>query len=208
MSTVDANQHDAFVLRQQIKLVINRYQFTLPGSDGEEDPSQPVAFVEQKRFKFKEDIRFFTDESKSTEVMRLKAKQRFDPRAKYDITDAQGQTIGQIQKVFGKSLLRSTYKVYGATGDELFVARERSLAVALFRRVVGFIPYIGGFADWLPIPYHFDFIRGEETIGSNSRKIGSFRDIYRIHVDGDPERAIDRRLVLALAVGQDALQAR
>ena len=35
-----------------------------------------------------------------------------------------------------------------------------------------------------------------------------FRDTYTIHLSGDPERTLDRRLVLAMAVGMDALQAR
>ena len=205
---VNPTQHDKFVLRQKIKLVINQYFFFLLGADGEEDASQPVAFVEQKRFKFKEDIRFYTDESKTMELMRIKALQRFDPRAKYDITDAQGQKIGQIQKVFGKSLVRSTFNMFDAYENLLFTARERSFAVALFRRLIGFIPYIGDFADWLPIAYHFDFLRDDQVIGTNSRKFGSFRDIYFIDMTADTERTVDRRLVLALAVGQDALQAR
>jgi uncharacterized protein YxjI len=205
---VNPTQHDKFVLRQKIKLVINQYFFTLQGPDGEEDPSQPVAFVEQKRFKFKEDIRFYVDESKSVEVMRIKAKQRFDPRAKYDITDAQGQKIGMIQKVFGKSLFRSTYNLFDAHDNLLFTGRERSLVVALFRRLVGLIPYIGDYADWLPIPYHFDYVREEKVVGTNSRKMWSIKDIYYIDLTEDTERVIDRRLVLALAVGQDALQAR
>ena len=205
---VNPTQHDKFILRQKVKLVINQYFFFLPDPEGEEDPSQPVAFVEQKRFKFKEDIRFYHDETKTSELMRIKARQRFDPRAKYDITDAQGQTIGMIQKVFGKSLFRSTYNMFDAHDNLLFTARERSLGVALFRRLVGLIPYVGDFANWLPIAYHFDFIRDEQVVGTNSRKFGSFRDIYRIDMTQDPERTIDRRLVLALAVGQDALQAR
>jgi len=61
-----------------------------------------VCFVEQKRFAFKEDIRFFADDTKATELIRLKARQRFDPRARYDVTDAAGGRIGEIQKVFGE----------------------------------------------------------------------------------------------------------
>jgi hypothetical protein len=34
------------------------------------------------------------------------------------------------------------------------------------------------------------------------------RDRYRLDVSGDSEHTIDRRVVLALAVGMDALQAR
>ncbi len=179
-TAVDPTQHDKFVLRQHVKLVINQYQFTLPGDDGEEDPAQPVAFVEQKRFKFKEDIRFYTDESKTTEVMRIKALQAFDPRAKYDITDAQGQKLGQIQKVFGKSLLRSTYRLFDANGYQACEATERNLGVALFRRLGGFIPYIGGFADWLPTPYHFVFTRGDHVLVHHTRRAWKLTDHYTI----------------------------
>src|SRR3954466_3392521 len=152
-ATVDPNAHDRFILRQRIKFVINQYEFSLPGDD--DDPGQPFLFVEQKRFKFKEDIRFFTDDSKTPELFRIKARQRFDPRARYDVTAADGTKIGEIQKVFGKSLLRSSFALIDASGAGVALVEERSVAVALIRRLVGFIPYLDNVADWLPIPYHF-----------------------------------------------------
>jgi uncharacterized protein YxjI len=203
---IDPNEHDRFLLRQRWAPVINRYEFTLPAPDG--TPGEPVCFVEQKRFKFKEDIRFFTDDTKQVEVMRLKARQRFDPAARYDITDAEGGKIGEIQKVFGASLLRSTYRLYDASGEETAKATEKSLVVALFRRLVGFIPYVGDFGDWLPIPYHFVFLRDERVLATNTRRAWKIRDTDTIDLSGDPERTLDRRLVLATAVGMDALQAR
>jgi uncharacterized protein YxjI len=205
--TIDPNQHDRFILRQRIRPVINQYEITLPGPDGA-SPGEPVCFVEQARFKFKEDIRFYTDDSKREELMRLKARQRFDPRARYDVTDANGTKIGEIQKVFGESLLRSTYRIYDAAGEEAATAREKSLPVALFRRAVDFVPYVGDVAEWLPIPYHFVFQRDGQELGVNSRQTFKFRDTYTIDMTADAERTLDRRLVLALAVGQDALQAR
>ena len=107
MTTVpDVSAEDVFLLRQRWTLVVNRYLFSLP--DGAGNEGQPVAFVEQKRFQFKEDIRFYTDENKRVEFLRIKARQRFDPAARYDITGPNGEKVGEIQKVFGKSLLRST----------------------------------------------------------------------------------------------------
>jgi uncharacterized protein YxjI len=197
---VDPNQHDTFVLRQRIRPVINQYEFSL--ADGE----PPFCFVEQARFKFKEDIRFYTDESKSTELLRIKARQRFDPRATYDITGADGSKIGEIKKVFGASLLRSTYEI--SSPSITVRAQEQNLLVALFRRLVGFVPYVGDFADWLPIPYNFEFTDDGATLGLHKRRLGKFRDIYDIDMTGDPDRRFDRRLVLAVAVGMDALQAR
>ncbi len=203
---VDPNAHDRFILRQRWAPVINRYEFSLPGEDGK--PGRPICFVEQKRFKFKEDIRFYADDSKQHELLRIKARQRFDPRARYDITTADGTKVGEIQKVFGASLLRSTYALFDPEGNEVARAAEKSMAVALIRRFIGFIPYIGGVADWLPIPYHFDFKRGETVLGTHTRQMWKFRDTYTIDMSGDPQRTLDRRLILAIAVGMDALQAR
>jgi uncharacterized protein YxjI len=203
---VEPNHHDRFILRQRIRPIINQYEFSLPTAD--DGPGEPFCFVEQKRFKFKEDIRFFTDESKQQELLRIKARQRFDPRARYDVTGPSDEKVGEIQKVFGKSLIRSTYTMFDASGAEAATAQEKNLGVALFRRLVGFVPYIGDFADWLPIPYHFEFRRGDELLGTHSRQTFKLRDVYTIDMTADGERKLDRRLVLAIAVGMDALQAR
>lgn len=210
---VDPNAHDVFLLRQRIKLVINQYEFFLPAADPgtpaiPEALGEQICFVEQKRFKFKEDIRFYVDDSKTQELARILARQRFDPRATYDVTDETRTKIGEIQKVFGKSLLRSTYRINDASGTELATVTEKNMWVALFRRAVGFIPYVESISDWLPIPYHFVFIRGDKIIGQNTRQMWKIRDVYTIDMRDDPDRALDRRLVLAIAVGMDALQAR
>jgi uncharacterized protein YxjI len=204
--SVDPNQHDRFYISQRFTLMVNQYEVSTLGPD-RKSAGEPVCFVEQKRMKLKEDLRAFTDDSKTTEVFRIKAQQVWDPRATYDITDPNGQLIGQLQKVFGKSLLRSTWRIFDAAANELAWAHERSFVVALFRRLVGLVPYIGDFADWLPIPYHFDYYIGEDQIGGMERILG-VRDRYRLDVSGDADRKLDRRVVLALAVGMDALQAR
>ncbi|MGH2951483.1 MAG: hypothetical protein ACRDKX_05505 [Solirubrobacterales bacterium] len=204
MSPVDPNLHDRFFLSQRIRPMVNQYEVSTLGAD-QESGGEPVCFVEQKRMKLKEDLRAFTDDTKSAEVFRIKAQQVFDPRARYDVTDASGQQLGQLAKVFGKSLLRSTWRIHDADGDEIAWARERSMFVALLRRVISWIPYIGDFA--IPIPYHFDYYVGDQGIGGMERILG-LRDRYRLDVSGDAERALDRRVVLALAVGMDALQAR
>ena len=207
MTTIpDVNAQDVFLLRQRWTLVINRYLFSLPDARGKE--GQQIAFVEQKRFQFKEDIRFYTDDTKRIEFLRIKARQQFDPAARYDITGPGGEKIGEIQKVFGKSLLRSTYRLFDANGVETAEARERSLTVAVVRRLIGFVPYIGNWADWLPIPYHFVFVRGDKVLVHHTRQAWKFTDHYRIDCSPDAERSLDRRLVLAAAVGMDALQAR
>jgi hypothetical protein len=202
---IDPNAHDHFVLRQKFTLAINRYVFSIP--DGASD-GEPFCFVEQKRFKFKEDIGFFADETKTQLLMRILARQRFDPKARYDITTAAGLPIGQIQKVFGASLFRSTYALFTPDGQEICRATERSLPIALFRRAVEVVPYLGSWSDWLPIPYDFVFIRDGRVIAINRRRRWKISDIYDIDASADTERVLDRRLLLATTVGMDALQAR
>jgi hypothetical protein len=52
------------------------------------------------------------------------------------------------------------------------------------------------------------FARGDRVLATNTRRAWKIRDTYTIDLSGDPERSLDRRLVLATAVGMDALQAR
>ncbi len=188
-------------------MVTNEYDFYVAGPDGEA-AGDPICFVKQKTFKFKEDIRFYTDASRAEELMRIKARQRFDPSARYDVTDSAGQTIGAIQKVFGASLLRSTYKLFDSSGQQTATVMEESQVVAAVRRLVGFVPYLDSVANWLPIPYNFLFLRGDIVLGSHKRRLFKISDAYDIDMTADPDRTIDRRLVLAIAVGMDALQAR
>jgi hypothetical protein len=126
-------------------------------------------------------------------------KQRMQPMVnQYEVS-----TLGPDEKSAGEEVGR----IYDPAENEIGWAQERSLVVALFRRLVGLVPIVGDFSDWLPIPYHFDYYIGEQRIGGLQRILG-VRDRYRLDVSGDADRTIDRRLVLALAVGMDALQAR
>ncbi len=208
---IDPRQHDRFVMRQRWRLIVNQYEFFLP-----DDESTPFCFVEQARFKWKEEIRFYTDASKTQELIRIKARQRFDPWATYDVVNAHGQPLGEIRKEFGHSLFRSRYTIVDAAGNPPIVAQEQSVAMALTRRFIHLpaqlIPIVGDIVsqlmDWLPFPYHFEFHRGPELIGVNRRRLGKLIDVYDIDFTADANRVFDRWLVIAMCVGMDALQAR
>ena len=205
-SPADPRDHDRFHIQQRFRPMVNQYEVATLAADGR-SPDRPVCFVEQRRMTLKEDLRAFVDDSKSQEVFRIKARQVWDPAARYKVTDPSGQHIGELGKAFGRSLLRSTWEIFDPAGTKLAWAQERSLPVALLRRAVHVAPLVENFASWLPIPFHFELFRDRQSIGGLRRILG-LRDRYVLELSGDPGRTIDRRVALALAVGMDALQAR
>ena len=194
---------DRFLIDKLIRPMINLYRVT-PLAVGETPAGGPIAFVRQKRMAIKEDIRFFADEQETEELFRIKARSMFDiGGARYDVTEPEGSPIGVLEHQFGKSLLRSTWKVTDADGGEVVTAQERSLPMAIARRIVDFVPY----GEMLPIPYNFDLIMDGGVIGHMNRKF-QLRDRYVLDLTGDHDRKLDRRLGIALAIGLDTLQNR
>lgn len=189
-----------FLVRQKITVMVNRYLVFAANPDGSEGPL--LAFAEQKRLRLKEEVQFFTDESKSRRVFSFKARQRLDVRAEHDVLDEAGRPIGWFRKEFGASLLRSTWTL-AAPGLEAR-GQERRPVIAVLRRVWTLIPYIGDV--WVPFVFHFDFTdtaTGAPVLTSERRK--AVRDRYDVTVH-DPR--LDFRVAAAMAVALDALQSR
>jgi uncharacterized protein YxjI len=202
--SADRFAYDRFLVDQLVRPIANLYQVT-PLAAGETPAGGPVAFVRQKKMAIKEDIRFFADDSESEELFRIKARSMFDiGGARYDVTDAGGAPIGVLEHAFKQSLFRSTWKVTDADGGEVMTAKERSLPMAIARRVIDFVPDFGGL---IPIPYNFDFLMDGSVVGHMNRKF-QLRDRYVLDLSGDHERLLDRRLAIALAIGLDTLQNR
>jgi uncharacterized protein YxjI len=200
--SADAFAHDRYLVDQLIRPIANLYRIT-PLAAGETPLGGPVAFVRQKKMAIREDIRFFADESESQELFRLKARSILDTGgSRYDVVDAAGSPIGVLHHVLRKSLFRSTWEVSEADG-EVATAQERSLPMAIARRLIDFVPY----GEWIPIPYNFDLLMDGRVVGSLNRKF-QLRDRYVLDLTADHERKLDRRLAIALAIGLDALQNR
>ncbi|MDX6517555.1 MAG: hypothetical protein QOF50_401 [Gaiellaceae bacterium] len=204
--SADPFAYDRFLVEQLFRPMINLYQVT-PLALGETPAGGPVAYVRQKRMAIKEDVRFYADEDETQELFRIKARSMFEIGGRYDVTDAGGSRIGVLEKVFGKSLFRSTWRILGPGEDAavLATAQERSLFLAIARRLVDFVPYVGGY---IPIPYNFEITDPAGTrIGGMDRKF-QIRDRYVLDLSDDRERQVDRRLAIALAIGLDTLQNR
>ena len=202
--SADPFASDRFFIEQLFRPIVNLYQVT-PLAAGETPLGGPIAYVRQKRMAIKEDIRFFAEEEETTELFRIKARRMLEIGGNYDVTTPDGQRIGVLQKVFGRSLFRSTWRILDEQENVLATGQERSLFLAIARRLIDFVPYVGGY---IPIPYNFELNDPEgKRIGGMDRKF-QIRDKYLLDLSDDHERRIDRRLAVALAVGLDTLQNR
>src|SRR5438067_8737517 len=166
--------YDRYLVDQLIRPIANLYRVT-PLAVGDTPAGPPVAFVRQKKLAIKEQIRFYTDETETQELFHIQARTWLDTGgSKYDVVDAQDGNIGLLEHVFGKSLFRSTWRVSAPLGDEVAIARERSQVMAIARRLIDFVPNIGGL---IPIPYNFEILAGDRVIGGMDRKF-QLRDRY------------------------------
>ena len=198
---------DRFLVDQLIRPIANLYRIT-PLAAGETPAGGPIAFVRQKKLAIREDIRFYADESESHELFRIKARTILDTGgSRYDVF-AGDEQIGLLHHDFRKSLIRTTWRVLDADGQEVAISQERSSAMAILRRLIDFVPDYGGL---IPIPYNFDFLIDGTKVGEMNRKF-QLRDRYVLDLSGDTGRKLDRRvavaLAIALAIGLDALQNR
>jgi hypothetical protein len=194
-------------LRQRVTLMINRYELYEPVSPGSKEEGDLLAFVEQKRMKLREEIQFFADREKTQLLFSVKAENILDPRGRYQLLDPSGAIIARFKKNFGQSLLRSTWHLQDADGNETGIAKERNLFAALFRRFATLVPYIGEFLGLMPIAYHFDFKGPDDELKASVERIWAIRDRYRLKVT-DEGHDVDRRLLIGMAVCMDALQRR
>jgi hypothetical protein len=159
-----------------------------------------------KELKFSEDARRALQ--RGVDTLADAVKVTLGPKGRYVVLDKKfgaptitndGVTIAreiEVEDVFenqGAQLVR-----------EVATARERSQVLAIVRRLIDFVPDVGGL---IPIPYNFDILAGEQVVGKMDRKF-QLRDRYVLDLSGDPDKKLDRRLAIALAIGLDTLQNR
>ncbi len=180
-----------FLIKQRFAPMVNRYEIW--SVDARWQPTAMLGFAQQKRMKLREEVTFYTDDSKRTVLFTFKARNVLDIRSVVDVYDGAGRTIGEFHKDFAASLLNSTWLIDQA-GQPQVRGQEKSPLYAVIRR----------FTDLAFIPYDFVFFAQERPVMEIVRKWG-LRDTYRCTVTAEE---YDPRLLQAVAVALDALQNR
>ena len=99
-----------------------------------------VFFCKMRAFKLKEDFRILAAD-KTTELIRIKARNVIDFGATYDVLDVSTeQLLGSFRRKGLKSIFRDEWVIFDVNEQEVGVVREDSGGMAFLRRMLGGLP--------------------------------------------------------------------
>ncbi|HJX85278.1 MAG TPA: hypothetical protein VJ723_13125 [Candidatus Angelobacter sp.] len=183
MSNAPIFQQDRFIARQKIIALAPQFRFTdLNGNT--------LAFLRQKVLTLKDEIHVYTDDTLTTELLLIKARQIIDWGAAFDVTDSiTHQKVGTLKRRGWKSLLRAEWTIMDAQDQEIGKFQEGSKLLAFLRRTV---------SKLLPQSYNFE-IRGQQ-VGIVKQRVAFLAPRMDADFSTDPGRTLDRRLAAAAVV--------
>jgi hypothetical protein len=156
-------------------------------------------------------VTIYNNEQKDAVAFTFRAEKVFDVHGRYLVEDAAGQLVGMFRKEFKKSLLVSSWIMMDPEGRDGLMVKESNTTLAVLRRFIGFVPFLGDILEILIkfFKYHFMFvdITSGQVVGEY-RKTTLFRDRYTISLTDDAWARLDKRVFVAMGVALDALQSR
>jgi hypothetical protein len=141
-------------------------------------------------------VTVYRDESRAEVLLRVRQDQRVAVLTRtYTVVTAAGEVLARFRKVYLHNLVRKRWYVESPAGTPLARAIEDSIVLSLLRRVLG--TFFG------LLRTNFLLTRDDgEVLGEFNRKFTVF-DRYVLDLTADPDRALDRRVALALGVMLD-----
>lgn len=144
---MDYNNYQTLEFRRKVfKLVGAEISITDPKTE------TVVSFISLAAWRLREDIRVYTNKSKTSEIFRIKARSVIDFAGTYDVFDGNTDDTATPRFNLRRKGLRSTFLrdhwiVNNNDGTMIAQLVETSGPLALFRRWVGLVPLVGGFID-------------------------------------------------------------
>jgi hypothetical protein len=177
-------QFPSYLLKRQAIALAGKFRFYDPAG-------RLVMFSEQKMFKLREDIRVYSDENKSQEVLSIKARQFLDFSAAYDVVDMEfNQKVGALRRKGLRSILRDEWEVLDASDNVVGKLFEDSVPLALLRRLL-----LGSL-----LPQNYDMTFGEMRVADLKQRFNPFRYELDLDFSMDTTNRLDRRLGIAAGI--------
>lgn len=180
--------------------LIRRKVFTILGAKFHvyDAAGNVVLFSEQKAFKLREDIRVYSDESKSEERLIIKARQIIDFSAAYDVVDArEGRKIGALRRKGFSSIFRDSWEFLNFEDQPVAKIEEDSMLMATIRRFLTNI-----------IPQRYHVTVGGTSLATYRQRFNPFIFKLEVELEQGARNLIDPRLYLAAGILLVALEGR
>jgi hypothetical protein len=161
---------------------------------------QVIGYSKMKAFKLKEDIRLYTGEDMSRELIVIQARKIIDWGAAYDVVDPNqgGVKVGALRRKGMKSMFKDEWVILDDHDREIGLIQEESTFKALVRR------FVDAASILMPQKYLVS-VRGTPvaTFKQNFNPL-----VYKLNVDlsTDTQGLLDRRLALAAALLMAAVE--
>jgi hypothetical protein len=124
------------------------------------------------------DLKFYADETKTTELLHIKQRNWVDAWGTFDLFDSNnGEHICTFKRKYWAGILQRTWMVTDPAGQELFQIQEDNIMKSIIRRVGGaYIPFMDVI---LRTNLNFRTLDGKTDFGAFNRKF-SLRDRYTV----------------------------
>lgn len=152
---------------------------------------QLVLFSQQKMFRLKEDIRVYSDESQSQELLLINARQVIDFSAAYDVTDSfSNEKVGVLRRKGFQSMVRDEWQILDSENRQIGSLFEDNLTLAMLRRFL-----LGSF-----LPQNYDITINDQRVADLRQRFNLFRYELDLDFSMDSNQLFDRRLGIAAAI--------
>lgn len=179
-----AFQYNQYFLKRQVLALSGK--FRIYDSNG-----QLLMFSQQKMFKLKEDIRVYSDDSKSQEILYIQARQIIDFSAAYDVIDSQTNLrVGTLRRKGLRSMVRDEWHILDAAGQPFAILQEDTIVRALLRRFL-----LGSL-----FPQDYDILISGVRVADLKQRFNPFRYELDINFSMDTARQFDHRLGIAAGI--------
>lgn len=171
------------------------------------DPAfeKTVGFIKMKAWVLREDVRLYADESKEQELLRIHARNIVDFGATYDVFDGASElpNFSLRRKGLRSTFVRDYWQVLDSSEKQIAEVRETSSGLALVRRYVGLIPFVGALADLILMIAPLTYTVSEYTdtgTGSDVANIIHRKNPFIVKMSlqrTDAESSLDARIPVA-----------
>ncbi len=128
-----------YPLQMSFKLIALSPQIYIRDANGRE-----IMYVHQKVWNLKEDVRIFSDSSKSSEIFRINADRIIDFSANYHFTESRSEkSIGRIKRKGLRSIWQATYYVFDDYDEQSHFIREDNPWAKVGDALLGEVPFLG-----------------------------------------------------------------